>query len=175
MFLIYCVTCKLNDKKYYGQTVKTLEERWKGHLRTARRDSHFYHLHRAIRKYGEYNFKIELIEIVTTKEAANEREKYYIDKDDTFKSGYNMTKGGEGSVGRRDSEETKVKRNASMRETLKDGFSEEHREKLSIARKKHSGPNKGKKFSEEHKRKLSLARIGNTNRLGKKLNSHVLN
>lgn len=37
---------------------------------------------------------------------------------------------------------------------------EEHKRKLSEARKKHSGPNKGKKFSDKHREKLSLSHIG---------------
>ena len=39
-------------------------------------------------------------------------------------------------------------------------FSIEHRLKLSLARKKHSGPNKGKIFSSEYKKKLSKAHKG---------------
>jgi group I intron endonuclease len=152
-FIIYCITCLINDKKYYGQTVKTLEKRWNEHTSDAkRRDGK---LQRAFRKHGVENFKIELIETVNTKKEADKRENYYIIENNTMKTGYNMTEGGEGTPGRKDSEEVKSRRNATLKETLKNGFSEEHREKLSIARKKHSGPWKGKKFPEELCNKLS--------------------
>lgn len=163
-------------KNYYGQTSKTLEERWRGHLRAVKRGTQSYHLHRAIRKYGEQNFIMELMEEVAIKVAANEREMYYIDKDNTLEEGYNLTKGGEGSFGRIVSEDEKARKLATFKKTFEanGGFSEEHRQKLSEARKKHSGPNKGKEFSDEHRENLSLVHMGNTSRLGTgKLKIHI--
>lgn len=49
---------------------------------------------RAIRKYGEQNFVISLIEETNT---PNEREVFWIKELNTFKKGYNATTGGEGT------------------------------------------------------------------------------
>lgn len=54
---IYKITNIINSKIYIGQTSKSIEERWKGHK---------FHkgctaLHNAIKKYGENNFKIDIL------------------------------------------------------------------------------------------------------------------
>lgn len=51
-------------------------------------------IRKAIKKYGKDNFKIELLERVSLKEA-NEKEKYYIGKYNTYNKGYNATLGGQ--------------------------------------------------------------------------------
>lgn len=51
-------------------------------------------IRKAIKKYGKDNFKIELLERVPLKEA-NEKEKYYIGKYNTYNKGYNATLGGQ--------------------------------------------------------------------------------
>ena len=55
-------------------------------------DTKFY---RAIRKYGEENFYIELLETVPIQDL-NEREKYWINYYDSYNNGYNSTLGGDG-------------------------------------------------------------------------------
>jgi len=57
-------------------------------------DTKFY---RAIRKYGENNFYIELLE-TTTIDNLNEREKYWISYYNSYKNGYNSTLGGDGVI-----------------------------------------------------------------------------
>ena len=32
MNYIYLITNKINGKQYVGQTIRTIEERWKGHI-----------------------------------------------------------------------------------------------------------------------------------------------
>lgn len=55
------------------------------------------HLHRAIRKYGEENFRFEIIEICDAAEL-NDKEKFWIKFYNSYdaSSGYNMTLGGDG-------------------------------------------------------------------------------
>ena len=54
--IIYKTTNNINKKVYIGQTVKSLDKRKKTHLYKSTNASDNY-LYRAIRKYGENNFK----------------------------------------------------------------------------------------------------------------------
>jgi group I intron endonuclease len=96
--IIYKITNIVNNKVYIGQTQKTLEERFKHHVNFAKKDyrSKDICFARAIRKYGENNFIIEKIDEADSKELLNEKEKYWINFYDSFKSGYNSTLGGDG-------------------------------------------------------------------------------
>jgi len=54
---VYLIENKINGKKYVGKTYRTIESRWKEHLKVA----HQYPerpLYRALLKYGEENFTI---------------------------------------------------------------------------------------------------------------------
>lgn len=91
---IYLITNLINNKKYVGQTVMTLKQRWNKHLSNSR-TLNPTGIAGAIKKYGEQNFSMELL--ATCKiEDLNELEKYYIRKYNTFNNGYNLTLGGEG-------------------------------------------------------------------------------
>ncbi len=98
MGFIYVVTNIINNKKYVGLTSKTIEERWKRHLYDANIRKDDFYFHKAIRKYGENNFKIEKVEECPD-EHLKEREKFYIQQYNSFyknKQGYNLTLGGDG-------------------------------------------------------------------------------
>lgn len=100
MCIVYVITNVINGMKYVGVTSHSLDIRLRCHLSKARQGSN-YLLHQAIRDYGEDNFIIEPVESNIPKEQALATEAYYIDKFDTYyKSGkgYNMTKGGDGTV-----------------------------------------------------------------------------
>jgi group I intron endonuclease len=56
--IIYLITNLINDKKYVGLTTTTLERRWASHKCAS---SGCGALSRAIKKYGQDNFKIEII------------------------------------------------------------------------------------------------------------------
>jgi hypothetical protein len=94
---IYIITNTLNNHRYIGMTSKSLSSRWSLHKADARRNKQ-YHLHRAIRKYGEENFKIELLEetnVISLQDLGN-IEIEWIKK---LNPEYNMTTGGEGHTG----------------------------------------------------------------------------
>lgn len=91
---IYTVICKVNGKRYVGQTVKNVSERWKEHVYQSNRNpsSEF---HRAINKYGVGMFNIRIIEDDILEEDLSNREIHWISEFDTFVNGYNQTSGGE--------------------------------------------------------------------------------
>ena len=105
MAYIYSITNIINKKKYIGKTSQNDPQiRWKQHLQLARsknnlnenNTAHTMPICRAISKYGEINFKFEVLE-ECTEESVNEREEYYIRKYNTADgAGYNCTYGGDG-------------------------------------------------------------------------------
>jgi group I intron endonuclease len=93
---IYKITNKINGKIYIGKTLKTIEGRWKDHLKDYKRPRFERRpLYSAMKKYGVENFSIEEVEECSS-EILSEREIYWIDFYDSFRSGYNATKGGDG-------------------------------------------------------------------------------
>lgn len=188
---IYCVTCLLTGKLYFGQTIRLIEKRWERHIQEAHSGSN-YKFHRAIRKYGEENFLVEEVLTVSapTKEALKAKLDYVeirlIKKFSTFRNGYNMTLGGEGQFGRIFSEESRRKMSESAKKRCTDKFREEksmlmnklrenelfvkkQREASKIAlltpevQKKLGDGRRGKPFSEEHRRKIGQAVSGERN------------
>lgn len=101
MAYIYLMTNQINKKQYVGKTVcKNLSRRINNHFSSARNKNDKDHncpLHRAIRKYGKKNFTVEILEECSEKESY-QKEIYWIDKLGTYRSGYNATRGGDGSV-----------------------------------------------------------------------------
>ena len=95
MGIIYMLTSP-SGKKYIGQTIQTLEKRWKQHVDASKRNykDHCKVLNYAIRKYGENNFKVELLEECCNEEI-NIKERLYIEKYDTIvPNGMNIKNGG---------------------------------------------------------------------------------
>ena len=101
---IYKVINKINNKIYIGQTTRTLEERWYEHIKGANYKKFADYnnkFHRAIRKYGEGGFIIEIQEEIKAsdfKELKMLLDKAEIKWIEFFKSkdmGYNSTYGGD--------------------------------------------------------------------------------
>jgi hypothetical protein len=96
--IIYKATNKVNGKSYIGQTIRNLDKRKKSHISVAYNNPQFA-FHHAIIKYGEENFKWEVLCKCKDIDKLNKKEKYYIKEYKTFgKIGYNMTTGGEGFI-----------------------------------------------------------------------------
>lgn len=182
---IYCVTCLLTGKLYFGQTVTPIGDRWVRHLSSSKKGSN-HKFHRAIRKYGAENFIVEEVLTVSapTKEILKKKLDYVemrlIKRFNTKIDGYNSTDGGDkGTVGLKMSEEAKKKISEAKR---RENLSAEQRKKLSESKigeknpfyhrthsedsrkrisEKKRGENHhffGKKFTDEHRKKLSEAR-----------------
>ena len=143
IYSIYKATNTTNGKIYIG-----FDSNW-----PQRQNSHKYHSNKrnqkfycAIRKYGWHNFIWEVI--YQSKEGnhcLNVMEPYFIKEYNSFNFGYNLTLGGEGTLGRPSQEITKNKISKALKNKPK---SKEHLQKMSDTRK-------GKKQSSETLRKRS--------------------
>lgn len=96
---IYSITNSINQKVYIGKTLKANPyQRWKEHLRCANKKTKEKRpLYSAMKKYGVENFQFNIIEKCADN-LSSEREKFYIEKYDSYCNGYNATLGGDGKA-----------------------------------------------------------------------------
>lgn len=154
--IVYLITNLVNGKKYVGQSVKTLSKRWGIHKAYAAKGSSFY-FHRAIKKYGHENFCTQILFITQDASLCSLIEKtmikYYETRDTRY--GYNLTDGGEGTLGRVLSQETKDK---ISRAHIGKKFSLESRKKMSVAKSGRTVPSlRGKPLSAQTRAKISAS------------------
>lgn len=91
---IYVIKNDINSKVYIGQTIRNLDIRFKEHCRNKCSKNELNMLiKKAILKYGKEHFHIELIEECSIN-SLNDKESYYISLFNSYKNGYNLTKGG---------------------------------------------------------------------------------
>lgn len=105
-------------KAYIGLTKNSMKYRWGAHCRDAANGSDVV-FHRAIRKHGAGNFKIEILTECVDAREAKACERALISAHATFyKSGlgYNLTNGGDGNWGWQPSEQTKARIGAKSKE-----------------------------------------------------------
>lgn len=157
---VYCITNIKNGFKYIGITTQGYLKRFKDHLNSAFGKQHTYNyvFYRAIRKYGKESFEIKLLEECNTEHEMKEKEKHYIEKHNTFVNnenarGYNMTLGGEGTLGRIQSEETRKKIGNTRKER---GIQPWNKDKKNSQK----GHWKGKKMPLEARIKMSESKKG---------------
>lgn len=95
--LVYKITNKINNKIYIGLTTCSLEYRWSRHLTESRNTGNTKPLYKAIRKYGQDNFSIEILETTNDFQYLGELEREYIKKYESQNPqiGYNLSAGGE--------------------------------------------------------------------------------
>lgn len=144
--VIYKITNLVNQKIYIGQTVQSINRRFKQHINNALRNNstlNRIHLYAAIRQYGADNFSIEQIDTANSKQELNEKEIYWITTlnamDNTV--GYNCAYGGQGNIAYERLLAGAIKRTGRK-------MKEETKQKI-------SNSNKGKPKSDEHKKHLS--------------------
>jgi group I intron endonuclease len=98
--IIYKTTNLINGKIYIGQDSKNNPE----YLGSGTI------IKRAINKYGKENFKKEILDICLDKEELDIKEIYWIKELKSIENGYNISSGGNGCLGCKQSDETKEKR-----------------------------------------------------------------
>ena len=107
--VIYLLTDTTNGMRYVGLTTQTLRKRIKEHRR-----KHGTYIDRAIKAHGWENFTVGVLEQCSTLDELNDRERYWIATLNTKSpNGYNLTDGGEGSLGYPLSQEAKDKISAT--------------------------------------------------------------
>ena len=105
-----------NGKKYIGITSTSFEERKQGHL--SHMNTSKLPVSNALRKYGEQ----VIWEVIDKADNWNELchlEKSYIIKYDSLNNGYNLTAGGDGTVGYEHSEENNIKNSQRRKKFFK--------------------------------------------------------
>jgi len=147
---IYKITNNINGKSYIGLKSKAVEE-----------SENYYGsgtlINKAIDKYGKENFTKEILERdINSHEILNDREIYWIEYFNTFNEGYNLTRGGQGNLGRVISKETRKKLSEAAKKQFRNGVSEEVRERI---RQKAIGRKKSP-HSKETKFKIAKAATG---------------
>lgn len=91
-YTIYQHLNKINNKSYIGLTKRSLQARWGACGEYYKQCTKFW---KAIQKYGWDSFDHIIIETnISTLAEANEKEQYYIEKFNSIKNGYNISKGG---------------------------------------------------------------------------------
>lgn len=90
---IYQIKNTITSDFYIGKTKQLLEKRYYQHKYNAFKLNCQSHLYNAMRKYGESNFVITILENVKDNSMLNEREIHFIK---LLSPKYNMTKGGDG-------------------------------------------------------------------------------
>lgn len=149
MITLYLISNNKNEKKYVGQTIQTLEQRFRRHCWSSTLKSNNTAISGAILKYGKENFEIKQIDTAISLEEANRKEVYWAEFYNCFSpNGYNLKAGGRIYV--KLSEETKLK--------IKLGNLGKKASPETI--KKLSESHKGFKVSEETKKKLSSINKG---------------
>lgn len=149
---IYKIVNNITGKVYIGY-----DSNW-----PKRKQSHIYHtkdrnqyIYQSIRKYGINNFTWE--PIYQSKDGIHclsVMESYFIKEYDSFNNGYNLTLGGEGTLGRPTQQITKDKISQALKDKPK---SKEHLQKMCDTRKgKKPTPESLRKRSESMKRTLQL-------------------
>jgi group I intron endonuclease len=151
MHAIYIITNTVNAKQYVG-IAADLETRWRRHSNANEGQL----IHRAIKKYGIDNFVFTHIADAFDADSAKAIERMLIVEHNTkMPHGYNMTDGGDGTLGMKKTEEHKEKLKASNKKTYEN---KELRARIgeAISKSKSGKPNGQKNIPKSDKHKAAL-------------------
>lgn len=133
---VYKIINLINNKVYIGSSCSSLYKRLYAHLSSLQKGKHTNrHLQKAFIKYGQSNFRFEILEVCINKDETLKREEFYINTLQSFltEKGYNIFQFATTTKGNTWSDEAKINR---------------------------KGYGKGRIVSNETKRKQSLIAIG---------------
>jgi len=165
MFYVYKIINLINEKIYIGQT-QNVQKRWQHHIRISKEPTskNYQLVHKALSKYGQDNFTIEVIESFLDYNSTLKSEAQWISFYRTNvskygnKFGYNLTDGGEGWFGHKHTKESKEK---IRRARLGKKASKATKHKMSRMRKGAKNVMFGKHHSKLSCNKISQTRINN--------------
>lgn len=133
--VIYIIKNVSSDKVYIGSSIHGLTKRKRCHITNLKNNKHHsIKLQRAWNKYGEDKFIFEIVE-TCNKEDILIKEQYWIDKCNSYTSGYNATPIAGNCLGREVKKETRLKISNSLkgRTIIR---SNEHNKKLGLTKQK---------------------------------------
>lgn len=158
--LIYKIINIINHKFYIGST-EDYTRRKQNHKYSLRHNCHpNQYLQNAFNKYGEENFKFEIIEYCEINELII-KEQHYLDLYKTYKNniGYNLSPTAGRTLGIPCSQEKRIKIGKSNKERYKNGFSKEHLRNL---KENHNPCPKNFKTIYQYDENLNLIKIWNS-------------
>lgn len=162
---IYAIVNNVTRDMYVGSSVG-VNRRWSAHRNLLTKKCHYNsRLQRAYDKYGSSSFDWEIIQFVDDKSQLITREQFWMN---FFAPVYNVRPVANSPLGTKASDETRAKMSVSAK---KRGFSDEHKQNISKAKrgvsvmseaqKKHlSEVNKGKVLSVETREKIRVTSTG---------------
>jgi group I intron endonuclease len=172
MGIIYLITCLENGKKYIGQTIKSVDIRFKQHITVAKNNSTNGDkiksaLHHAISKYGQEKFIIEIIFESNDENELNIKEQEYIIQYNSLcPNGYNIQAGGKLN-GKQHCLESREKMRQAKLGANNHNFgkprSESAKQNISDSKKGEKHHFFGKELTDNHKNNLSFAHKKNSN------------
>ena len=96
MSYIYKITNDINNLVYIGQTIGSINARFKQHCYDSKWDTQ-NKFHRAMQEIGIEHFQVELIE-ECSEEELDKKERYWINYYNSYKNGYNSKNGGQNTL-----------------------------------------------------------------------------
>lgn len=174
---IYSITNTLNGKKYIGSTVVSFIARFTQHLSKLRLNKHHCtHLQFAWNKYGEDSFIFSIEEVLENTENILDKEAEYIEKYDSYHSGYNANPNPNTSpMFNSNSREKSSITHRNLWNNLKESMSEEEYKSFIRERYKHrygvAPSNKGNSMSEEAKAKMRKPKINGVSQAMKEVHA----
>jgi group I intron endonuclease len=158
-YFIYMIKNLLNNKCYIGFHASNKEYDKDNYYSSSKL------LNKSIKKYGSQNFVMGIIEYVNVKNW-KEKERYWIIKMNAHTSlgGYNLTWGGDGSLGLKWTEKSKHKKGELMKGNKHSSEQNERHSKFMKGRvspmKGRISSRKGIKLDQKIKQKMSISKIG---------------
>lgn len=152
-FFIYLTTNLINNKQYVGfHSTNNINDGYLGSGKILRK---------SIKKYGQKNFKREILEFCNSENWQDKEIKWIFKLNTLQPIGYNITEGGQGSLGRKLSKESIKKISESKKGQLRGiSLSEDHKEKI-------KNSNINKKRSPETCKRIGESKKGNIWNVGR--------